>query len=397
MLRPEEAWLALEPHLQPLGVETVDRGAAAGRVLAGPVVATDDLPAGDVSALDGFAFAEPAAERFRIVGATFAGGVAGDRLRPGEARRIMTGAPIPEGAIAVLGFEECECDENSVRALAPAEPGAAIRRRGEIFRAGAELLGVGDHLSSAALALLASQGIARVEVCRRPRIEILVTGDEVSREAGELRAGTVRDSHTDFLVAELQALGLDTLQGPLVPDERTALRERLRLAAGRADVVLTTGGVSMGDADLVAEIARELDFRELFHGVAMQPGKPLFAAVCGGTLLFGLPGNPGSVMTTTWLFVLPTLLRLGGEAGSFWSAPVSARIEGTLGAGKARDRFVPARARREGSDWRARSLSPRGSHDLVAFGRANALLRVAPGAPALADGAACEMLLLRDS
>lgn len=395
MLTPEAAWQQLEPHLRPLGIEAADRTAAAGRVLARPVVATADLPATDVSALDGFAFAAPSAgDRFRIVGTTLAGGAFGSALSPGEAGRIMTGAPVPPGALAVLGFEDCASDERSVRPRVATELGAAIRRRGEIFRAGAELLAAGERLSPAALALLASQGIVRVDVSRRPRVEILVTGDEVSRAAGELRAGEVRDSHSDFLVAELRTLGIEPLRGDLVPDDSATLRERLRLAAGRADVVMTTGGVSVGDADLVAKVALELDFTTLFHGVAMQPGKPLFAAARGETVLFGLPGNPGSVMTATWLFVRPALRRLGGEAGGFWSDTVHARLEGELGAGKSRDRFVPARARLQGGAWRARSLSPKGSHDLVAFARANALLRVVPGDPARAAGAACDLLLL---
>jgi molybdopterin molybdotransferase len=410
MLSPEAAWEKLETFLaaRPAAAsETVARTAARGRVLARDLVATTDVPTSDISALDGFAFAgDPGSGTpFAISGTALAGAAAAfdlPPLEPGAARRIMTGAPVPPGADRVLGFEDVEILGSEVRRLAgggapaPSVPmGAAIRRRGEIVRAGEALLAAGTTLSPAACALLASQGIENV-VCRRlPRVALLVTGDEV-RRGGEVRPGEVRDSHSDFVAGELGKLGLAAATGDIVRDDPRELETRLAQALDAADVVLTCGGVSMGDADLVPPALERLGCETLFHGVAIQPGKPLLAAKRGGALVFGLPGNPGSVMTGYWLFVKPALKRLGGEPGNFWGGAVAAKLIRGLGAGRGRDRFVPAKTVASGGVLEALSLSPKGSHDLLAFATADALLRVRRDDPPRAAGESCALLLLND-
>jgi molybdopterin molybdotransferase len=396
MRTPEAAWEAIEEALAaipaPAG-EAVARTDALHRVLAAPIAATTDLPSADLSALDGFALAGDAGGDgyHRIAGTTLAGGEALERLAAGEAARIMTGATVPGGADRVVGFEDADATDGRVRARREPPIGTAIRRRGEVVRSGAPLLAEGAALSPAALALLASQGIEWVLARPLPRVELLVTGDEVVR--GEsLRPGEVRDSHTDFLSAELLRAGIRARTGPTVGDRRDELEKRLDTAFAHADVVLTCGGVSMGDADLVPDALTALGCRILFHGVAVQPGKPLLAATRGKSLIFGLPGNPGSVMSSFWLFVRPALARLAGRPAGFWSDARLSTLGGSLGAGRGRDRFVPATVEAVGGKLVARPRSPMGSHDLLAFASAEALLRVRPGDAARREGDEVELL-----
>ncbi|MEO8274866.1 MAG: molybdopterin molybdotransferase MoeA [Thermoanaerobaculia bacterium] len=399
MLDPEEAWQALLPHVAALDSEHLNRRAAAGRVLAASVAATGDLPSCDISALDGFALAGEAGVdgRFAIIGTRFAGDPERQpALAIGCALRIMTGAALPHGADRVVGVEETSVEGGAVRIRTAVPAGAAIRRRGEIFRLSEEILPRGAVLTPAALALLASQGIEEVETHRAPRIALLLTGNEVVPATATPAAGEVRDSHSDFLLAELRRLGLAPEVLGIARDEPDALARQLRKGLEAADVMISCGGVSMGEADFLAPVLRELGFETLFHGVAIQPGKPLLVARRGRKIVFGLPGNPASVMVAYWLFVRPGLQRmLGGEA-SFWGGALSGILGGALSAGRGRDRFVPAVLRYVDGGAVLVPLSPRGSHDLLTFGNASALLRVRAGASAQLPGDRCDWIALRD-
>ncbi|HSL85004.1 MAG TPA: molybdopterin molybdotransferase MoeA, partial [Thermoanaerobaculia bacterium] len=344
------------------------------------------------------------------------------------ALRIMTGAPLPEGADRVIPVERAAVTKNGTpdgETVAFEVPGAAgdhVRRRGEVVRAGEELLPAGSLLTPGALSLLASQGLAEVTVHRSPRVALVVTGDEVVPPDEEPGPGKLRDSHTDFLLAACRGLGLEARPLGIAADEPEALRERIEEGL-EADVLLLSGGVSMGEYDLVEGVLTELGCEPLFDAVAIQPGKPLVAAVAPAhhqadgsvsghpTLVFGLPGNPASAMVCFWLFVRPALRRFLGRPDAFWHGALAGELAAPLRAGKkggrtgpgARDLFLPAEvamgstgSASGGGRLRVTPVAPVGSHDLGAYARGTALLRVRSGAPAREPGDPCEVLPLPD-
>jgi len=364
-------------------------------VLARRLAATCDLPPVDVSALDGFALVgdlAPGAE-LPVTGTIAAGDPPGAVLREGGALRIMTGAPVPAGADRVIAVEATETRGQTVRLPqgAPA-PGNAIRRRGEVLAAGATLLDAGARLGPAALSLLASQGIDRVEIHRAPRVAVLATGDEVVPPDAEPPPGGLRDSHTDLLLAAGRRLGLRFESLGIAPDDPAELESRVR-AGLAADVLLTCGGVSAGEFDHAEAVFARLGATLLFDAVAIRPGKPLVAARRGETLIFGLPGNPASVLATFRLFVVPALDRLRGGGAAFWSDAFEVELDGALPAGKGgRDRFVPGRLENGRPTPRARPVDEAGSHDLAAWARADLLLRIRAGDAARGAGQRVEAI-----
>jgi molybdopterin molybdotransferase len=263
-----------------------------------------------------------------------------------------------------------------------------------VARPGQLLLARGERLGPAALALLASQGIAEVAVTRAPRVALLATGDEVVAPEREPAPGQLRDSHTDYLLAAGRRLGLDFTPLGIARDDVDELVATIGGALERHDVVLVCGGVSMGGRDHSEEAFARLGAATRFAGVAIQPGKPLVAARRGDRWLFGLPGNPASVMVAFRLFVRPALERLAGRAAAFWGDARTVVLAAPLAEGKGRDRFVPARTRGrgEGGSERVEPLGVRGSHDLATFGAADRLLRIPAGAPARAAGESVEAI-----
>lgn len=400
MLAPEIAWERLLPHLGPLSPLVVDRRQAEGRVLAADLRATTDLPPCDLSALDGFALGgEPPPDGwYAVAGTRFAGDPVGATLTAGQAMRIMTGSAIPAGADRVVGVEETAAEGERMRLTAPVAAHAAIRRQAEVVGRGGALLPSGSFLTPAALALLASQGIDEVTIHRPPRLALQLTGNEIVPPEETPGPGQLRDSHSDFLLAELARLRLPVRSLGIARDEPQALAQSLARGLDGTDVLLCCGGVSMGEADFLVPALARLGCETLFHGVAIQPGKPLLVArragPGGAQLIFGLPGNPASVMVAYWLFVRPALARLMGSTADFWDSALPGILGAPLGAGKRRDRFVPATWRLDDGRPLLSPISPQGSHDLLAFGRATALVRIRAGAAAAAAGAACEWLRL---
>lgn len=415
MISPDEAWRRIGAHVAPLGEEGVERRAALGRVLAREVAATLDVPADDVSAMDGYALAgEVAAGERRGVAATVvAGDAPGLEMPAGAAVRIMTGAPVPRGADRVIPVEMTEGPAKDVRVSEEARraeggdrsevvfregvaAGANIRRRGEVMRAGDALLPAGTALTPGALALLATHGYAEVPVHRAPSVAVLATGDEVVAPDSVPGPGRLRDSHTDFLLAAGASLGLRVTPLGIAPDrvdELTALVER----GLRHDVLLLCGGVSMGELDLVEGVLAALGCQSHFTAVAIQPGKPMVFATHPGGLVFGLPGNPASVMVGFWLFVRPALRCLLGGDDAWWRGAVAATLGAPLPGAGARDRFLPAMVTfTSGGAPRVDPLAPRGSHDLAAYARGSALVRVPAGSPPSPAGAECQILPLAD-
>jgi molybdopterin molybdotransferase len=287
-----------------------------GRVLARDVRAPFDLPHTDNSAVDGYAVRAAdlvleARARLRVVADLPAGAVYEGRIGPREALRIMTGAPIPAGADTVVPKELSESAGDWVE-LGAVEPGANVRARGEDVRTGVVVLPAGAVLRPSDLGLVASLGFAEVRVHRRPRVALLSTGDEVVEPGRARRAGQIYDANRFSLGGMVTAAGADAIDLGIAPDVRDVLRERLLHAAGAADVVLTSGGVSVGDYDLVKSVLGDIGSID-FWQVAMQPGRPLAVGRIGERQFFGLPGNPVASVLCFHLFVRPALWKLGGR------------------------------------------------------------------------------------
>jgi molybdopterin molybdotransferase len=394
-LPPAEAWRRIASRLPTLPEEWVARRAAAGRVLARPLAARIDVPPCDVSAMDGYAVAgdvPPGASR-RVAGTIAAGAAPGFVLEPPAAARIMTGAPVPAGADRIVPVERTDGGREEVVFHDGVPSGEHIRRRGEVMRAGDPLLPAGAPLTPGALALLATHGHGELPVRRRPRVAVLATGDEVVAPEVEPAPGQLRDSNSDFLLAAGSGLGLDFAPLGIAPDRVEPLRERI--AEGlQSDVFLLCGGVSMGEFDLVEGVLAELGCSVVIDAVAIQPGKPLVFATHERGLVFGLPGNPASVMVGFWLFVRPALRILAGGADSWWGGALRATLAAPLPGAGPRDRFLPAAVAARDGALVATPFAAKGSHDVAAFARGNALARVPAGAPPRAPGAECEVLLL---
>jgi molybdopterin molybdotransferase len=288
-----------------------------GRVLVRDVLAPFDVPPADNSAVDGFAvratdLTQRSPTRFRVVGDLPAGGVYVSELGPREALRIMTGAPMPPGADTVVPKELSQSSEGWVD-LGVVDAGANVRARGEDVRAGTNVLRAGSVLRPPDLGLIASLGFAEIAVHRRPRVALLSTGDEVVEPGRPRRPGQIYDANRFSLGGMVEAAGAEPLDLGIVPDLRHALHERLLEAAEAADVVLTSGGVSVGDYDLVKSVLGDIGGVD-FWQVAMQPGRPLAVGRIAGAQFFGLPGNPVASLLCFHLFVRPALWKRGGRA-----------------------------------------------------------------------------------
>lgn len=397
MILPDAAWERIAAHFpsRPLVNEEVSRDAALGRVLATPLTATCDQPPADVSAMDGFACAEvPIDTPLPVVGYAAAGAPLRDPVPPGAVARIATGGVVPGGTDRVVPVEASEeTDDGRVilRLLGP--EGSHVRRRGEVVGLGETALPAGAVLGPAALSLAAAHGLERLRVHRRPTVAILTTGDELVPPGEEPGPGQIRDTNSTFLLAACRQQGIDGRFLGIAGDRSEELEARLREGL-EADVLLVCGGVSAGDRDLVEPALAALGCTTLFDAVAMQPGKPLVVARHDGGWVVGLPGNPASVMVGFWLFVLPLLAVLEGREGHFWQGAVVAATATDLPIAAARDRFLPASLDQRHGRLVATVIAPRGSHDVVAYARAEALLRVPAHQPPLVAGEPCSVLPL---
>ncbi|MEM6792530.1 MAG: gephyrin-like molybdotransferase Glp [Acidobacteriota bacterium] len=400
-LPPEEAWALLERELEPFeraaraSLESVPRLESGGRVLGADVAATVDVPPADLSAMDGFIVsgALDLGSLAEVRGESAAGRPPDFEMSSNQVARIMTGAVVPAGGDRVLPVEWTEKRGDRVVFHRDAESGANIRRLGEVVRAGEPLLAAGDRVRAGGVALLASHGLERVPVRRRPSVRVLATGDEIVPPEAEPAAGQLRDSNTSYLISAARSLGLEAESLGIAGDDPSELERRIARGL-EADVLLLCGGVSKGDYDFVENVLERLGSRTLFDAVRIQPGKPLVAAQHEGGLVFGLPGNPASVMVTFWLFVRPALRRLEGIADGFWQGALRGRLTAPLPGGGGRDRFLPAELRWAGGEIEVLPLAPKGSHDTSVFARGSALVRAHRDSPPASPGDPCEVLPL---
>lgn len=373
----DAALVAVLRECHPLPAEAVDLGQALGRVLAERIHADADLPAFDRSAMDGYALhgddLRTRPPSLREAGTLRAGEWPRGPSRAGLALRIMTGAPVPAGAAAVAPVEDTEAvPGGGVRIRVWPKHGAHVVRQGTEGRAGDIVLLSGRRLDPAAIAVLAAVGCVRPPVARRPRLAILVTGDEIVGAENCPRPAQVRNSNGPALLAAAQEAGAEARLLGVAPDRRPQLDEAL--AEGfAADVLVVCGGVSMGDYDLVEPALLDAGAHFHFTGVAIRPGAPLVFGRRARTLLFGLPGNPVSTQVTFELFVRPCLLALQG-ASSPLRRRVTARLQSSLTNRPGRTSFLPARLSLEDGVLAARPLSSRGSGDQVTHAGADALV-----------------------
>lgn len=405
-LRLELAQDFISGLLAPLpGTETLPLRQALGRVLAAELISPIDVPAADNSAMDGYALrgADLAAEgptRLRVAGRSLAGEAPAAPLAAGECRRIMTGALIPPGADTVVPQELVQLQAlpggDSELLIPPGclRPGAHRRRAGEDLARGQSALAAGQRLRPAELGLLASLGLAEVTVRQRPRVALLSTGDELQPPGAPLPPGGVYDSNRHTLWALLQGLPVEVLDLGSVRDDPALLRQRFAEAAAAADLVISTGGVGVGEADHTKRVMAELG-DVLFWQLALRPGRPLALGRLGprGSLLLGLPGNPVAVMVGFYAFVRPALLALAGSRESPWPPALRARSAQMLRKRPGRSEFQRGvvEAGVDGQLW-VRSTGNQGSGVLSSMSRANGLIRLGHEQGDVAQGDWVEVL-----
>jgi molybdopterin molybdotransferase len=312
MITVEEALRRCFALVTPLPAETVPLRHAAGRVLAQPTKARLTQPPFDASAMDGYALGRTAdaGATFTVIGEAGAGHGFAGRLAPDEATRIFTGAPVPEGAATIAIQEDVQAEGNRITLTAPARAGANIRARGQDFAEG-DTLTAPRRLSSKDLALLAAMNIPTVEVARRPTVALIATGDELVMPGEAPGPDQIVASNLFALEAMARAEGADVRMLPIARDTEDDLRQVFQLAEG-ADLVVTIGGASVGDHDLVGKVAADMGLDRAFWKIAMRPGKPLMAGRLGASLMLGLPGNPVSAIVCGHLFLLPMLRAMQG-------------------------------------------------------------------------------------
>ncbi|HEX6424256.1 MAG TPA: gephyrin-like molybdotransferase Glp [Acidimicrobiales bacterium] len=408
MIPLDEALAHVLARCEPLVPGRVPALSAAGLVLAGDVVAAEAVPPFANTAMDGYAVraADTAGAPvvLPVAGEVAAGHPADRPLAPGEAMRIFTGAPLPDGADAVVMVERTEALDGglSVRIEVAVEPGTHLRAAGEDLKPGERVFGAGDEVTPARLGVLASLGVAEVGAHPRPRVGVLSTGDELVTGSAPLQAGQIRDSNRPTLLALVAQAGFEPVDLGRVADDEPAIAAAIERGAATCDAVLSSGGVSMGDIDLVRVVLDRIgDMR--WMQVAIRPAKPLAFGLVPGpggrpVPVFGLPGNPVSSMVSFALFARPGLRRLAGHLDgrlhlprhrAVAAEPLTRRRDGKVHFVRVAVTVAP------GGELQVRSSGGQGSHQLGAMARADGLV-VLPDGDGVGAGAPVEVVLLAE-
>src|SRR5713226_6379929 len=385
MIPVNEAINIVLQHSPKLEVESVALGDALGRVLAEDIVADSDLPPFDRAQMDGYAVRAAdvanAPARLRIIGESAAGAGWHQEMKAGETVRIMTGAPVPAGADAVQQVELTrEIDGGSqVEILEPVEAGRSIVKQAAEIKAGETVLLAGEDINAAMIATLASFGYAQVRVGRRPRVAVMATGSELVDVDRKPAHDQIRDSNNYTIAVYATLAGATVERWPLAGDDTEELKRQIKRAAETSDVLITSGGVSMGVYDFTKAALKELGAEVFFERVALRPGKPTVFARLGNTLVFGLPGNPVSVAATFNLFARAALRVIQG-AKQTQLAEETAVLARDLKGSLDRESYLPAILRTDDNGTLlAEPLKWGGSSDFVAFARTTALINVPAG------------------
>ncbi len=366
--------LASIPVLQ--AQERVSVWQAQGRILAQPVTAPLDVPPHRNSAMDGYALRHAdlaSATALSVIGTAFAGHPFAGSVQAGECVRIMTGAVVPDGADSVVMQENVQREGDSIRIASTLARGENVRHPGEDMRIGDNVLDSGRKLNAADLGLIASLGIGDVTVLRRPRIAFCSTGDELKSIGETLQPGDIYDSNRYTLYGLLQKLDVEIIDLGIVRDTPTAVEHAFTQAMELADMLITSGGVSVGEADYVTTTLKQLG-QVNFWKIAMKPGKPLTFGTLGNGFFFGLPGNPVSVMATFLLFVRPAILQMRGESIPL-TPEYSAICDTPLAKAAGRKDYQRGICERDTSgQWRVSSTGGQGSHILRSMSQANCFI-----------------------
>ncbi len=397
MIGPDKAWDIVVERTTPLPVRRQKLAKSQRYVLAEPISADRDLPPADRAAMDGYAVRAEDLEftpvKLPVCGEVAAGSAAAPEVSSGQCARIFTGANLPPGADTVVMVEDTapvtadSTEQELVTFLKTIPLGKNIFRQGENARQGEILIQAGVCLNSAHIGVCAAVGYGLVKVHQRPKISILATGKELLGVNAKPQAHQIRDSNTPVLLAALESRGFEVTASASIPDKVELILKHIRRAFEVSDVVLLTGGVSVGNYDFVPEAVRQTGSTIHVHGVAMKPGKPLlFATSSEGKCIFGLPGNPLSVMTGFYEFVLPALQRLAGLAPAKCRQFLSLRLSKSIPAKGGRQRYVLGKVcwREHGPE--VEPVKSQGSADLVAGGKADGAIIVPADETGLSEG-----------
>jgi molybdopterin molybdotransferase len=401
MIPANEAIEIVKAQTRALPAEQVALDNALGRILAQDIVADCDLPPFDRSQMDGYAVrandVQALPTRLKIAGESAAGRGWHQEMRAGEAVRIMTGAPVPKGADSVQQVEltrQVEGD-SEVEILETVSVGRSVVKQGAEIKAGERVLSAGEKIHAGSMALLASFGYAQLEVGRRPRVAVLATGSELVAVSDKPGQDQIRDSNNFSIAAYAELAGAVVERVPLAGDDTALLERQISEAAERSDIVVTSGGVSVGLYDFTKIALKELKANVFFERVALRPGKPtVFAQLPSGAFIFGLPGNPVSVSVTFNLFARAAILKMQGARQTELQSATAILGKSVKGA-KGRDSYLPSLIdTNDDAQLVATPLKWGGSSDFVAFARATALIVVPQDTGTLEPGTKIRVLIL---
>lgn len=394
MISLADALGAYAQTLQPLAEESCSLESALHRVLSQPALAASDLPAFTQSAVDGYALrAADAGAELKLIGEVPAGAPASRAIEPGTAMRILTGGMLPQGADTVARQEIVERQGERLHVQRALEAGADTRYRGEELRCGERIAAAGQRLDAGLIAALAMAGVASVRVRRKPRIAALVTGDEIARIGMPLQPGQVHDANGPLLRNWFVQQGYGEPRIIYVPDVPEAVEQALAQALRSADLVISTGGVSVGDRDYLPQLAPQLGVRKVFWQVAQKPGKPLWFGTSEDCAFLGVPGNPAAVLVCVAVHVAAILAVLEGCAAPAWRA---GRLAAAVKCDAHRDRLVRMSLRYEEAGTVLLQALPRqDSHMLSNLASADALAWLPARAAAFDAGEVVRWIPLR--
>ena len=397
MITVDQALSIVLDHVETLGSESVAIEQAHRRILAEDVRADMDLPPFDRARMDGYAVRSSdvgtAPVKLRVIGEIAAGAQFEHRVNAGEAVKIFTGAPVPDGADAVQKVEVTRATGNSIEILESVTPGQFITPHASEVAAGEVVAETGRKIGPAEMAVLASFGYASVRVGRRPRVAVISTGSELVEVSSKPSGAQIRNSNSCTLAAYAERAGAIVDLSGIVEDTPEATRVALIRAADNRDIVITSGGVSMGDYDLVKAALKDIGAEIYFDRVIIRPGKPIVFARRGETYFFGLPGNPVSTSVTFNVFVRPAIRKMQGETSPVL-ATVSAQLSRSVKDSSSRRSYLPARFFTQEGRAMVEPLKWGGSSDFVAFMQANALIVVREDVHEIAEGELVDVLLL---
>lgn len=356
---------------------------AAGSVLAEDIVSDVDMPPFNKSAMDGYAVRSDDLRtvpvKLEIIEDIPAGNVPTKKIGPGRCARIMTGAPVPEGADTVVMQEYTEDDgHGAITILKPASAGLNICLKSENLKAGDTVLRKGTVIRPSEIALLGAVGKSKVKIVGRPRAAVLATGNEIVAIDTTPSPGQIRNSSSHAVISRLSGEGIETDYLGIAGDDQAALRAALEKGIGEYDIFMVTGGVSVGRYDLVKDQLRQLGMKIHFEKVAVKPGKPTVFGTNGKCVVFGLPGNPVSTIVLTELFVVPCIRTMMGHPEPV-RPPIQAVLDEPVSSKGTREVFIPVRLYRNNETWRAAPVEYHGSADIVGLSCANALARIPAG------------------